>query len=96
MESGMQQTTEEYGPHKEVPTERPCGLNVVEHMRMVADGHSGMTRQLLLASADEIERLKVVIESYAASAKAASEEINVLRSQVYRNRIVVVDGAVEA
>jgi hypothetical protein len=96
MESGMQQATEEHGAETQESTERPCGLNVVEHMRMVADGHSGMTRQLLLASADEIERLKVVIESYAASSKAAAEEINVLRSQVYRHRIVVVDGAVEA
>lgn len=96
MEGGMQQATEEYGAEAQASTEGPCGLNVVESMRMVADSHTGLTRQLLLASADEIERLKVVTESYAASSKAAAEEINILRSQVYRNRIVVVDGAVEA
>lgn len=95
MDSGMQQATEENRQGEETSPERPCGLALAEHMRLLADAYAGATRFTLLCGADEIERLRVVIQSYAASAKAAAEEIKVLRSHVYRDRIVVVDGAVE-
>ena len=92
MESGMQQATEEHGAEAQESTEGTRGL--VDRLRDRA--YCGKSIDTLLEdAADEIERLKVVIKSYAASAKAAAEEINVLRSQVYRHRIVVVDGAVE-
>jgi hypothetical protein len=51
-------------------------------MRMLADSHAAATRAMLLRGADEIERLYIIIQSYAASAQAAAAEINELRSRL--------------
>ena len=91
MESRVQQTAAEDRQAEEASAEGPCRLELPQHLRLFADSSSGSKRVAMLRAADEIDRLRVVIESYAASAKAAAEEIRVLRSHVYRDRIVVVD-----
>jgi hypothetical protein len=82
MEGDMQQEADHPGPQEEASAQGPCRLAVVEHMRMLADSHTAATRAMLLRGADEIERLYIIVQSYAASAQAAAAEINELRSQL--------------
>lgn len=89
MEGGMQPTGEEY-QGEEAPAEGPRRLELVEHMRMLADAHTKATRGFLLRGADEIERLSKIIDDYARISAASHRELAVLREAVAKNRIVVV------
>lgn len=79
MEGDMQQEAGHPGPQAEASAEGSRRLELVDHLRMLADSTSSGTRLALFQAADEIDRLRRIIMDYAAICQASSREINQLR-----------------
>lgn len=90
MESRMQPATDP-ATQAQTPAEGSCGLIA----RLLDRAYCGKGVDTLVEeAANEITRLHTVIDSYVRSSQAAADEIKTLRSKVYGDRIVVVDGGV--
>lgn len=86
----MQPAAAEAGPATQAPAQGPRRLELVEHMRMLADAHTRATRAFLLRGADEILRLQGVIDDYVRICQAANQEIKILKAAVAKANIIVV------
>lgn len=79
MEGGMQQVAEEAGPQSQTSSEGPRRLNLIQ--RLYDRAYSSKARDPL-------------VEEAANEIRLLLDEVTVLRSELYRDRIVVVDGGI--
>lgn len=79
MEGRMQSAADEAAGSAQEAAERACGLGLAGQLRSLSDASSPLHRLVMRLAADEIDRLRRVVEDYARICQASSQEIKQLR-----------------